>query len=285
MSLKILQISSRKAFELLGIGLAATALVLTSTAGSAVAVSTSTSQDQIFVITTGDEPIENGLARQAAKDPVYKQTALKLLNAWKSNASTGRTDSPVVVPSEDTIDSALGMIASPETAPQPEQQPSTTRAASTPGNPGTYPVRGGPLGDFSYWRGDPMLQINGNLCGSGGCQVTDRYVVRATVSPGVQSSRIELQSTYFPSSGRLSAQAVSSIAITSGRDVGYSRVLTGGGGFTTHYLNSWERLSGKRLTVALELNVQTPQGPMFDAAKTADCFGRTGGDTRCFYGR
>lgn len=283
MSLKVLQISSKRAFELFGIGIATTALVLTSTAGAASAASTSASQDQIFVITTGDEPIENGIARQAAKDPAYKQTALKLLNAWKSDTSTGRTGSSGVIPGEAAIDSALGMIASSETAPQTERQLSTARAASTPGNPGTYPVRGGPLGDFSYWRGDPMLQIDGKFCSLGGCQVTDRYVVRATVSPGVQSSRIELQSTYFPSSGRLTAQAVSSIAITSGRDVGYGRVVTGGGGFTTHYLNSWERLSGKRLTVALELNVQTPQGPMFDGAKTADCIGRTGNDTRCFY--
>lgn len=272
-----------KAFQLLGIGIASTALILTSTAGPATAASAPATQNEIFVVTSGGEPIENEIAREAAKDPAYKETALKLLNGWKSGTATSRDVPSGIVPSDFAIDNALSMIASPETLPHTSQSPSTTRAASTPGNTATYPVRGGPLGDLSYWRGNPMLVIEGQFCGSGRCRVTDRYVVRAMVSPGVQSSRIELQSTYFPNSGNFSAQAVSSIAITRERDVGYGRSVTGGGGPSGHYLNSWERLSGKRLTVALELNLQTPRGPYFDAAKTADCIGRTGNDTRCFY--
>ncbi|MDR6269913.1 hypothetical protein JOE69_002151 [Arthrobacter russicus] len=283
MRLKVLQILPRKSFQLLSIGIASTVLILTSTAGPVTAVSTPAIQDGIFVVTSGGEPLENGIARQAAKDPAYKEAALKLLDGWKSGTAASRDVPLNTVPSESVIDNALSMIASPETVPQTSQSPSTTRTASTPGNTATYPVRGGPLGDFSYWGGNPMLQIDGQFCGSSGCRVTDRYVVRATVSPGVQSSRIELQSTYFPNSGNFSAQAVSSIAITRGRDVGYGRSVTGGGGPSGHYLNSWERLSGKRLTVALELNLQTPRGPYFDAAKTADCIGRTGSDTRCFY--
>ncbi|WP_347134779.1 hypothetical protein, partial [Staphylococcus aureus] len=233
MRLKVLQILPRKSFQLLSIGIASTVLILTSTAGPVTAVSTPAIQDGIFVVTSGGEPLENGIARQAAKDPAYKEAALKLLDGWKSGTAASRDVPLNTVPSESVIDNALSMIASPE--PQTSQSPSTTRTASTPGNTATYPVRGGPLGDFSYWGGNPMLQIDGQFCGSSGCRVTDRYVVRATVSPGVQSSRIELQSTYFPNSGNFSAQAVSSIAITRGRDVGYGRSVTGGGGPSGHY--------------------------------------------------
>ncbi len=166
-----------------------------------------------------------------------------------------------------------------------DPQKGMVRAAASISDANTWPVRGNKSSDKSYWQ-NLTLQVDGAYCTASSCpsKVTDRLIVKVTVNPGTQASRVDFNVQYPLRGGGFKSRVYYIQAICNGSMCG-STVTNRNqalGGFSQTISGYGDR-AGKRLTIGVALSQTTVANTVQDMGKTADCLGRTGSDRRCCY--
>lgn len=162
-----------------------------------------------------------------------------------------------------------------------ETQASVASASVSLGDPNSWRVSGFSPNDGSYWT-SMILVIDGVYCSASGCSVTDHMQITTTVNPGVTASRINTNILYFPNNGGLTTRRWYLYAICRGGTCGNVQAIDNRMTFERS-ITHWDRSGGAPLTIALGVQVNTRYNTVTDGSKTADCYGRSGGDRRCFY--
>jgi len=155
-------------------------------------------------------------------------------------------------------------------------------------DPNSFPVRGYPMGDKSYWK-YLTLVVAGRYCGPQGCGAdTDRITCNVTVNPGAVTTRFDSTCGYTPNANNFQNKHYDLWSINRGAVVGSTttgNLFSGSGGSGSFYLSSSRALNGTVLTSAAALWVYAaPLGTyIVDDGKTADATCRPVGDNRCYY--
>lgn len=262
------------------------------------------------------QSIAEAISARSAVDPQYREDSIAWMGANQSSGLEGDEFnklhlSPSMV--RGMVDQLRGLRSiegsadrgagpSSPTSRRDADVPSASPPAGAPsmrasavwGDPNSWNVVGNAQGDRSYWKSDGDLGIFRGVCSNGKCTTTDQIEIRFTVTPtkkrtvsgGSLGSRVEGYLRYFPSSGRYSGIHIDTWGITSGSVMYKSSAGTVDlpiGSTKRAYAKNDRDLSGKRLTVAVQLWAKLNGQWKWDAGKTADCIGRWGTDVRCFY--
>lgn len=250
----------------------------------------------VTLVTTNGESLAQAFSEILAENGPQSVAARDLLANWaqalrpqQSRPGAGITGSMAKeILSGQFKNSPLAMAPAPSGA---------AFAAAVDAN--SFPVRGAPQGDRSYWSGNPMPALAADYCTPSGCKQTDKFTVKLTITPtraktvsgGSRGSAINWTGTYFPNGGKFKSIHMDAWGITSGWVMNESTPGSSGNYSSTRksgtfYATNDRDLAGKRLTVAVKLWIDASsigKGWLSDGAKTADCIGRTGSDVRCFY--
>lgn len=263
-------------------GCAALAAVIFAAAGAVTAPTPASAGAEepgsLFVVTSGDESMQDAIAEQAAVDPEYRERAQALVVGWKKDLAAGRPlDLGTLTKGLTTQESLAALTGLEQEISSPPPASASSQAVVVPmssgENPNTYPVRGSAGSGRTSWQ--MQLIMAGRYCGPSSCGPdTDRITCRLTVNPGARTSRYDSNCTYFPNAGNLSDPHYELWAINRGAVVGNTdttRLFSGSGGSGSYYLSSSRALNGTVLTNAAKLWVRVPQGTYSgDGAKTAD---------------
>lgn len=210
-----------------------------------------------FAATTGQSYGEALSAIAGSTDP-RAMSAKKLLGQWESKGARLRAT---------TVGAASSAAAV---------------ANVSMGDANSWRVSGYPPGDKSYWI-SMVLIIDGVYCNSSGCTVTDHMQITSTVSPGVNTSRIITNILYSPNSGGLNTRRWYPYALCRGAVCSSQTPYNNNNMYIERYITHWNRSGGAPLTIALGVQVNTRYNTVSDGSKTADCYGASGNDPRCFY--
>ncbi len=275
-----------------------------------VAAAPAPSPDSIFVVSVGGEGLDAAIKRQADVDPAYRHKALMLTRAWQAQFAAGNQIVLQSITKDQTsqqISETLARLeaslqfgatstsstpAAPATADTHTLATQPDSAAVTPMvsglDPNSFPVRGYPMGDKSYWKYLTLI-VAGRYCAPQGCgEDTDRITCNITVNPGAVTSRLDSSCGYFPNAGNFQNKHYDLWAINRGSIVGSTttgNLFSGTGGTGSYYLTNNFALNSTVLTSAAALwAYATPLGTyILDNTKTADATCRAPGDNRCFY--
>ena len=132
-----------------------------------------------------------------------------------------------------------------------------------------------------------LITFEGAYATSGGTTVTDRMQITVTVNPGTVTSRVNSNMQYFPNSGGFKSRKYFVYALcTTTSQCGInsnSPLVSPSTSSTEHYVSHTSRSGGKALIIAVGVRLSTIANTVANGAKTRACYGRSGGDHRCFY--
>jgi hypothetical protein len=151
-------------------------------------------------------------------------------------------------------------------------------------NPNSFPVKGSPAGDRSYWTG-MTLYVSGTFCGPSGCRMTDKFTTYLTITPSAATSMVcWTKSIYLPNGGNFGNKHLYLWPINSSIIIGGTNT----GDISTpscKYVANTIMVNNDVLTIAVTLWVYgIPNGGYQpDGAKTANARCRPPGNNRCYY--
>jgi hypothetical protein len=261
------------------------------------------SKPLLYVVTTGSQTIEEGIAAHAANDPDYRESAISLTDVWLDRLRAGEAVGGLDGTAETQLASVSDLqsklktgdlpsteIFSPGTATPSLQSTQHSRAqsngeaavaASDPSNPNSFDVRG--EANYNYWT-DMGLSNALEACDGFDCWDTDRFDSSVTVNPGAVSSVVTANNSYFPNSGNFGNKHFELWSINFGNIDGNDN--TGDlPNSSWDPVYNWSSLNNSAITVGVTqwVYVNPFGGYIADSAKTADAWCGAAPDNACYY--